>query len=93
MTTHCLPSGSLEERGLLAWNQAQESEDTTKASEIYSFPCGIGTKFCTSSCARYLPFWPRPELSEKGQVGVSQLTLVSQDFSGERPQCATETRM
>lgn len=85
--------GSLEERGLLAWNQAQESEDTTKASEIYSFPCGIGTKFCTSSCARYLPFWPRPELSEKGQVGVSQLTLVSQDFSGGRPQCATETRM
>ncbi|XP_074223112.1 solute carrier family 23 member 2 isoform X15 [Camelus bactrianus] len=86
--------GSLEERGLLTWNQIQEeSEETTKALEVYSLPCGIGTKFCTSSCTRGLPFWPRLEHGGKGEVGVSQLTLCSQDSSGERPKGATETRM
>lgn len=92
-TAHCLPSGSLEERGLLSWNQIQESEDTTKVSEIYNFPFGIGTKFCTSSCTRYLPFWPRLEHGGKGDMGVSQLTLMSQISSGKSPKCATETRM
>lgn len=85
--------GSLEERGFLSWNQIQESEDTMKVSEIYNFPCGIGTKFCTSSCTRYLPFWPRLEHGGKGDTGVSQLTLASQISSGKRPKCATETRM
>uniref|UniRef100_A0A9L0JZA6 Solute carrier family 23 member 1 n=1 Tax=Equus asinus TaxID=9793 RepID=A0A9L0JZA6_EQUAS len=59
--------GSPEERGLLTWSQIhEESEETAKASEIYSLPCGIGTKFCTSSYTRYLPFWPRPEHHGKG---------------------------
>ncbi|KAB1276120.1 hypothetical protein Cadr_000008413 [Camelus dromedarius] len=89
-----LLAGSLEERGLLTWNQIQEeSEETTKALEVYSLPCGIGTKFCMSSCTRGLPFWPRLEHGGKGEVGVSQLTLCSQDSSGERPKGATETRM
>uniref|UniRef100_F6QB34 Solute carrier family 23 member 1 n=1 Tax=Equus caballus TaxID=9796 RepID=F6QB34_HORSE len=59
--------GSPEERGLLTWSQIhEESEQTMKASEIYSLPCGIGTKFCTSSYTWYLPFWPRPEHHGKG---------------------------
>ncbi|KAM9651307.1 solute carrier family 23 member 2-like isoform 3-T3 [Trichechus inunguis] len=54
--------GSAEERGLLAWNQIQEeSQETSKAFEVYGLPCGIGTKFCTSSCVQCLPFWPRLE--------------------------------
>ncbi|XP_046526207.1 solute carrier family 23 member 1-like isoform X3 [Equus quagga] len=68
-TCPCLPEtqGSPEERGLLTWSQIhEESEETMKASEIYSLPCGIGTKFCTSSYTRYLPFWPRPEHHGKG---------------------------
>ncbi|XP_036184491.1 solute carrier family 23 member 1-like isoform X3 [Myotis myotis] len=85
--------GSLEERGFLAWNQAQGSEDTTRVLEIYGLPCGIGTKCCTSSCTRFLPFWPRLEPGGKGEMGVSQLTLCSQDFSGVRPEGAIETRM
>lgn len=85
--------GSLEERGLLAWNEIQESEETSKVLEIYGLPCGIGTKFCTSSGFQYLPFWPRPERGGKGEVGVSQLTLCSQDSSGGHPKGATETRM
>ncbi|XP_076997278.1 solute carrier family 23 member 2-like isoform X4 [Tamandua tetradactyla] len=61
--------GSKEERGLLAWNQIQEeSEETVKASEIYRLPFGIGTKFCTSSCLQYLPFWPRLERYGQGEV-------------------------
>ncbi|XP_076997213.1 solute carrier family 23 member 2-like isoform X3 [Tamandua tetradactyla] len=60
--------GSKEERGLLAWNQIQEeSEETVKASEIYRLPFGIGTKFCTSSCLQYLPFWPRLERYGQGE--------------------------
>lgn len=85
----CLLLGSLEERGLLAWNQVQEeSEETTKALEVYGLPWGIGTRFCTSSCAQYLPFWPR-----EGAVGVSQLSLWPWDSSGERAPSATDTRM
>ncbi|XP_044636083.1 solute carrier family 23 member 1-like isoform X2 [Equus asinus] len=86
--------GSPEERGLLTWNQIhKESEETAKVSEVYGLPCGIGTKFCTSSYTRYLPFCPRPEHHEKGEVGACQLTLCSQDSSGECLKGATETRM
>ncbi|ELW68800.1 Solute carrier family 23 member 2 [Tupaia chinensis] len=85
--------GSQEERGLLAWNQIQESEETRKASEVYGLPWGIGTKFCTSSCVRRLPFWPRLEHGGKGQMSVSQLTLCSQVSSGEQPRGNLETRM
>ncbi|XP_004430789.1 PREDICTED: solute carrier family 23 member 1-like [Ceratotherium simum simum] len=86
--------GSPEERGLLAWNQIHEqSEETTKASEVYSLPCGIGTKFCTSSYTQYLPFWPKVEHRGTGEVGACQLTLYSHDSSGECLKDATETRM
>ncbi|XP_059789297.1 solute carrier family 23 member 1-like isoform X3 [Balaenoptera ricei] len=86
--------GSLEERGLLAWNQIQEeSEETTKVSEVYSLPWGMGTRFCTSSCTRCLPFWPRLARGRTGEAGASQLTLCSRDPSEERPKGATDTRM
>ncbi|XP_039716797.1 solute carrier family 23 member 1-like isoform X2 [Pteropus medius] len=85
--------GSLEERGLLAWIQIQESEELTKALEVYGLPCGIGTKFCTSSCVQWLPFWPRLEHDGKGAAGVSQLSLCPQDSSGEHQKGAAETRM
>lgn len=92
-TAPCLLSGSLEERGFLAWNQAQGSEETTRVLEIYGLPCGMGTECCTSSCTQFLPFWPSREPGGKGEMGVSQLTLCSQDSSGERPKGAIETRM
>ncbi|XP_045711557.1 solute carrier family 23 member 1-like isoform X2 [Phyllostomus hastatus] len=85
--------GSLEERGLLTWNQIQESSETTKVLEIYGFPFGIGTRSCSPSWTRYLPFWPRLEGGRKEEVGMSQRTLCSQDPSGERPKGALETRM
>ncbi|XP_062051116.1 solute carrier family 23 member 1-like [Lepus europaeus] len=51
--------GSREERGLLAWTRMQEAAgETAMAAEVYQLPWGIGTKFCTPSCARRLPFWP-----------------------------------
>lgn len=93
LTACWLPLGSLEERGLLAWNQIQKSEETTKISEVYSLPWGIGTRFCASSCTRCLPFWPKLERGGRGEVGVSQLTLCSRDPSEERPKGATDTRM
>ncbi|KAM5303374.1 solute carrier family 23 member 1-like isoform 2-T9 [Glossophaga mutica] len=85
--------GSLEERGLLAWNQIQESSETTKVLEIYGFPCGIGTQSYASSWTRCLPFWPRLEGGRKEGVEMSRLTLCSQDPSGERPKGVPETGM
>ncbi|XP_007951109.1 solute carrier family 23 member 1-like [Orycteropus afer afer] len=86
--------GSQEERGLLAWNQMQEeSLETCEASQIYGLPCGIGTKFCVSACARSLPFWPRLERGGKGEVGASQFILCPPDYSGGPPQNALETKM
>ncbi|XP_070370192.1 solute carrier family 23 member 1-like isoform X1 [Equus asinus] len=86
--------GSLEERGLLTWDQIyEESEETAKVSEVYGLPCGIGTKFCTSSYTRYLPFWPKLEHRGRAEVGACQLTLYSQDSSGECLKVATETKM
>eukprot|EP00073_Rattus_norvegicus_P023096 XP_006236331.1 PREDICTED: solute carrier family 23 member 2-like isoform X3 [Rattus norvegicus] len=85
--------GSLEERGLLAWGEIQEdSEETPKASKVYGLPWGIGTKFCTSSCTRILPFWPRID-HHGDEVGASQLTLCSQTSSGKHPWSVTETKM
>ncbi|KAF3819375.1 hypothetical protein GH733_013525 [Mirounga leonina] len=85
--------GSLEERGLLVWNQIQEeSEETTKALEVYRLPCGIGTKSCTSPCTQYLPFWPRLEAG-KGERGMSLFACLFQDPSGECPKGATETKL
>ncbi|OBS80271.1 hypothetical protein A6R68_21529 [Neotoma lepida] len=83
--------GTPEERGLLAWSQIQEdSEETLKTSKIYSLPWGIGTKFCTSSCTRALPFWPR--LAHRGdEVGVSQ--LESEPASGKHLLRVTDTSM
>ncbi|XP_029773837.1 solute carrier family 23 member 1-like [Suricata suricatta] len=79
--------GSLEERGLLVWNQIQEeSEESVRALEVYCLPCGIGTTSCTSSCARRLPFWPRGEAH-------SLFTCLSQNSSGECPEGTTETDM
>ncbi|XP_074840069.1 solute carrier family 23 member 1-like [Carettochelys insculpta] len=52
--------GSKEERGLLAWNETcQEECDEMRVLEVYSLPFGIGTKFCTSSWAQYLPTCPQ----------------------------------
>ncbi|XP_070121978.1 solute carrier family 23 member 1-like isoform X9 [Equus przewalskii] len=86
--------GSLEERGLLTWDQIhEESEETAKVSEVYGLPCGIGTKFCTSSYTRYLPFWPKLEHRGRAEVGACQLTLYSQDSSGECLKVATETKI
>lgn len=85
--------GTLEERGLLAWSQIQEdSEETLKAAKVYGFPWGIGTKFCTSSWTRALPFWPK--IDQHGdKAGVSQLTLCPQTSSGKHLQGVTETKM
>ncbi|XP_008705821.1 solute carrier family 23 member 1 isoform X1 [Ursus maritimus] len=85
--------GSLEERGLLVWNQIQEeSEETTMALEVYGLPCGIGTKCCTSSCTQYLPFWPKPEAGT-GEQGPSLLACLFQEPSGERRKGAAETKL
>ena len=94
LTAHCLLLGSPQERGLLTWDPIhEESEETAKVSEVYGLPCGIGTKFCTSSYTRYLPFWPKLEHRGRAEVGACQLTLYSQDSSGECLKVATETKM
>lgn len=75
------------------WNQIQEeSEETARALEVYGLPCGIGSTSCTSSCAQRLPFWPTGEAG-KGEQGVSLLTCLSQNSSGEFSEGTTETKI
>ncbi|XP_078527267.1 solute carrier family 23 member 1-like [Lissotriton helveticus] len=54
--------GTQEERGILAWKQVHEDEsaDILDTEDIYNLPFGIGTRFCTGSWTRYLPFCPKP---------------------------------
>ncbi|XP_056373696.1 solute carrier family 23 member 1-like isoform X1 [Hyla sarda] len=54
--------GTKEERGIAAWNEVNgEMEDhCSDVDEVYDLPFGIGTKFCTSSWLRYVPFCPKP---------------------------------
>uniref|UniRef100_A0A287DCT8 Solute carrier family 23 member 1-like n=1 Tax=Ictidomys tridecemlineatus TaxID=43179 RepID=A0A287DCT8_ICTTR len=51
------------------------------------------TKFCTSSYIRVLPFWPRLDHSDKGEVGMSQLAHCSQASFRKHLTGAVETRM
>ncbi|XP_063106610.1 solute carrier family 23 member 2-like isoform X4 [Cavia porcellus] len=68
--------GSQEERGLLAWSQIyKESETTLQASKVYGLPWGAGTRFCTCSCARVLPFWPKPGQEDAGHRPNEPLLL------------------
>ncbi|XP_012412818.2 solute carrier family 23 member 1-like [Trichechus manatus latirostris] len=78
--------GSAEERGLLAWNQIQEeSQETSKAFEVYGLPCGIGTKFCTSSCVQCLPFWPRLEGGGKDEEIIPSVDAKKEKVLKSQP--------
>ncbi|XP_053109866.1 solute carrier family 23 member 1-like [Hemicordylus capensis] len=51
--------GSKEERGLLAWKEGYESDDTANTSDVYDLPFGIGSKFCAARWFQYLPMCPK----------------------------------
>ncbi|KAM8980375.1 solute carrier family 23 member 1 [Sarcophilus harrisii] len=85
--------GSREERGFTTWNQIHEdSEEAQKVSEIYSFPFGIGSKFCTASWLSYVPFWPKPvhggEAMERDHHLTEENGQISMGWRGKM-----ETRM
>uniref|UniRef100_A0A8C5WJ02 Solute carrier family 23 member 1-like n=1 Tax=Leptobrachium leishanense TaxID=445787 RepID=A0A8C5WJ02_9ANUR len=54
--------GTKEERGIYAWKEVNEetADDFPDIGEVYDLPFGIGTKFCTASWLRYIPFCPKP---------------------------------
>ncbi|XP_073423613.1 solute carrier family 23 member 1-like isoform X3 [Dendrobates tinctorius] len=54
--------GTKEERGIAAWNEVnvEDEENCSDIEDVYDLPFGIGTKFCTSSWLRYIPFCPKP---------------------------------
>ncbi|XP_018423391.1 PREDICTED: solute carrier family 23 member 1-like [Nanorana parkeri] len=55
--------GTKEERGILAWKtvNGETDMDCGDASDVYDLPFGIGTKCCTASWLRYVPFCPKPK--------------------------------
>ncbi|XP_077122894.1 solute carrier family 23 member 1-like isoform X2 [Ranitomeya variabilis] len=54
--------GTKEERGIASWNKVnvEAEENCSDIEDVYDLPFGIGTKFCTSSWLRYIPFCPKP---------------------------------
>ncbi|XP_069619275.1 solute carrier family 23 member 1-like isoform X2 [Ranitomeya imitator] len=54
--------GTKEERGIASWNKinVEAGENCSDIEDVYDLPFGIGTKFCTSSWLRYIPFCPKP---------------------------------
>ncbi|KAM6168226.1 solute carrier family 23 member 1-like [Erethizon dorsatum] len=76
--------GSQEERGLLAWTQIhEESGETLQAVEVYGLPWGAGTRLCTCSCARMLPFWPGPDRKDASRRPSKPLLLSALSIAPE----------
>lgn len=55
-----VPTGSKQERGILAWNKAHEddSSETLESGEVYNLPFGISSYMSSVSWLRYVPFCP-----------------------------------
>ncbi|XP_063301365.1 solute carrier family 23 member 1-like isoform X1 [Pelobates fuscus] len=54
--------GTKEERGIYAWKEVhgEMSDDCPDIGDVYDLPFGIGTRFCTASWLKYIPFCPKP---------------------------------
>ncbi|XP_007903282.1 xan_ur_permease domain-containing protein isoform X1 [Callorhinchus milii] len=63
--------GSEKERGILTWKEAHIKEgDTACDTACYDLPFGIGTKCCTGSWRRFLPFCPKPKPKPAAEPAV-----------------------
>lgn len=54
------PTGSMHERGILAWNEAHEGDsiNTLESGEVYNLPFGINAYFSSFPWLRHIPFCP-----------------------------------
>ncbi|RXN01076.1 Solute carrier family 23 member 1 [Acipenser ruthenus] len=69
--------GSKKERGIVVWKEAhQQSGETLESEEVYSLPFGIGSRICTASWVRYIPFCPKPAGTDSGNVGNNEDTIM-----------------
>lgn len=73
-------TGTLEERGLLAWKQSHKGEagNSQLISKVYDLPFGIGTKYCAVSWFRYLPACPK---RLPGSKKMDELKAAGQESS------------
>lgn len=84
-----LPAGSPEERGLRAWHQVQEPQETAATLQVYGLPC---LPCGPAARTRHLPFWPRLEAGEAPPAG-SQLAGLCPDSRGDTPKAAGATKL
>ncbi|XP_078272603.1 xan_ur_permease domain-containing protein [Rhinoraja longicauda] len=65
--------GTEKERGIATWKQAvtDEGGNVKTQSDCYNLPFGIGTRCCTGSWRRYLPFCPKPGPSDQEEMEVN----------------------
>ncbi|KAK1167286.1 solute carrier family 23 member 1-like [Acipenser oxyrinchus oxyrinchus] len=69
--------GSRKERGIVVWKEAhQQSGETLESEEVYSLPFGIGSRICTASLVRYIPFCPKPAGTDSDDVGNNEDTIM-----------------
>ncbi|XP_072619080.1 solute carrier family 23 member 1-like [Vulpes vulpes] len=84
--------GSPEERGLRAWHQVQEPQETAATLQVYGLPGLPGLPCGPAACTRHLPFWPRLQAGEAPPAG-SQLAGLHPAPRGDTPQAAGATRL
>ncbi|MGH0127995.1 UNVERIFIED_CONTAM: hypothetical protein FKN15_028575 [Acipenser sinensis] len=69
--------GSRKERGIIVWKEAhQQSGETLESEEVYSLPFGIGSRICTASWVRYIPFCPKPAGTDSDDVGNNEDAIM-----------------
>ncbi|XP_058842452.1 solute carrier family 23 member 1-like [Acipenser ruthenus] len=69
--------GSRKERGIVIWKEAhQQSGETLESEEMYNLPFGIGSRICTASWVRYIPFCPKPAGTGSDNVGNNEDTIM-----------------
>ncbi|XP_032894257.1 solute carrier family 23 member 1-like [Amblyraja radiata] len=68
--------GTEKERGIIAWKQSvmDEGDKDKIESDCYELPFGIGTRCCTGSWRRYIPFCPKPAAPDKEELEIHQET-------------------
>ncbi|XP_055506075.1 xan_ur_permease domain-containing protein [Leucoraja erinacea] len=68
--------GTEKERGINAWKQPVSDDGEKDKNEIdcYDLPFGIGTRCCTGSWRRYIPFCPKPAAPDEEELEIHQDT-------------------
>ena len=81
------PTGSKHERGILAWNEAHESDsnNTLESEEVYNLPFGIGAYSSSFPWLRHIPFCPPGTTGSLEEAETNTNSLENKKTLGHLP--------